>query len=117
MEIYVGSIPFKWKEKNIEELFAPYAAVSNATIIIDKITRQNKGFGFVTIIDESSAYQAIEALNGREVEGRILKVSESKPKQQGEGTKRNDKKSQIDSKSKMHVKPKKKLPPWLRKEY
>ncbi|MEY3420036.1 MAG: hypothetical protein RIR48_316, partial [Bacteroidota bacterium] len=38
MEIYIGKIPFKWKEKNLEELFAPFFAVSQAIIIIDKIT-------------------------------------------------------------------------------
>lgn len=47
MEIFVGSIPFKFKEKDLIDLFSPYGEVISATIIINKSTRQNKGFGFV----------------------------------------------------------------------
>ena len=52
MDIYVGSIPFKWKDKNLLELFSPYGEVNEVKIVIDKITRQNKGFGFVTMEDK-----------------------------------------------------------------
>ena len=59
MDIYVGSIPFKWKDKNLLELFSPYGEVNEVKIVIDKITRQNKGFGFVTMEDDAQAKAAI----------------------------------------------------------
>ena len=80
MEIYVGRIPFKWKEKNLEELFSPYSNVTNAVIVIDKITRQNKGFVFVQIEDETSAMKAINALNNMDIDSRNIIVSISNPK-------------------------------------
>lgn len=77
MEIYVGSIPFKWKEKQMQELFESFGEVTSATIIKDKMTRQNKGFGFVTMPDDIQALAAIQALNDQEFLGRkiIVKVS------------------------------------------
>ena len=74
MDIYVGSIPFKWKERHLYELFAPFGEVSETKIIIDKITRQNKGFGFVVIDNAASAKKAVEMLNGRVVNGQKIKV-------------------------------------------
>ncbi len=49
MDIHVGSIPFKWTEKNLIALFEEYGEVESAKIVIDKITRQNKGFAFVNM--------------------------------------------------------------------
>lgn len=77
MQIYVGSIPFKWKEKDLEAIFEPFGTVITAKIVIDKMTRQNKGFGFVEMIDEEGQ-KAIDALNGQEYMGRKIAVSESK---------------------------------------
>jgi len=75
MDIYVGSLPFKIKEKNLQELFEPFGTVTSVKIVIDHISRQNKGFGFVTMPDDKEAAQAIESLNGTEVMGREIIVS------------------------------------------
>jgi RNA recognition motif-containing protein len=118
MDIYIGSIPFKWKDKNLLDLFEPYGEVLSAKIIIDKITRQNKGFGFVTMTDDAAAQNAIKSLNGTEIEGRNIIVNPSMPK--GE-IQRPQRKSPKDtgkiSKEFKSDKHKKSLPPWLRKEY
>ncbi|MBK8625396.1 MAG: RNA-binding protein [Saprospiraceae bacterium] len=117
MDLYVGSIPFKWKDKNLEELFEQFGEVTSAKIIIDKITRQNKGFGFVTMADEHKAQIAISALHGIEIEGRPIIVNPSLPKgefQKPQRTSPAAKKKPIEFKSEKH---KKTLPPWLRKEY
>ena len=119
MDIYVGSIPFKWKDKNLYELFEPFGEVISANIIIDKITRQNKGFGFVAMAIDKEAEKAIAALNGSEYEGRSIVVSPSLPKgeiQKPQRQKRdfNPPKKIMEFKSDKH---KKSLPPWLRKEY
>lgn len=117
MDLYVGSIPFKWKDKNLEELFEQYGEVTSAKIIIDKITRQNKGFGFVTMPDDHKASIAISALHGMEFDGRAIVVNESIPKSDSPKPSRTaapQRKKPIEFKSDKH---KKSLPPWLRKEY
>ncbi|HYG37052.1 MAG TPA: RNA-binding protein [Cytophagales bacterium] len=80
MDIFVGSLPFKLKETQLRELFEKYGEVVSAKIIIDKISRQNKGFGFVEMPDEAAALAAIKELNGTEVEGRAIVVSKSEKK-------------------------------------
>ena len=80
MDIYVSSLPFKLKEAQLRETFEAYGEVTSATIIIDKITRQNKGFGFVEMPNEREAYQAIKALHGSEMDGRKIIVSQSQGK-------------------------------------
>jgi RNA recognition motif-containing protein len=77
MDIYVGSLPFKMKEAELREIFEKYGEVSSAKIIIDKMTRQSKGFGFVEMPDEAQAKDAIANINGQEVLGRELVVNES----------------------------------------
>jgi RNA recognition motif-containing protein len=80
MDIFVGSLPFKLKESQLRELFESYGEVSSVTIIIDNITRQNKGFGFVQMPDDRQAQKAIKELNGSEISGRTIIVSKSEGK-------------------------------------
>jgi RNA recognition motif-containing protein len=80
MDIFVGSLPFKLKEKELQELFEAYGEVTSTKIIIDKISRQNKGFGFIEMPDEAAARQAIANLNGSEVMGRAIIVNTAQPK-------------------------------------
>lgn len=82
MDIYVGSIPFKWKQIDVETLFSEYGEVTSVKIIIDNITRQNKGFCFVTMLSTEDAQRAIKALDGTEHLGRNIKVSISEPNKQ-----------------------------------
>ncbi len=77
MDIYVGSLPFKMKEEDLREIFEKYGEVSSAKIIIDKMTRQSKGFGFVEMPDDAAAKDAIAKLHGQEIMGRALIVNES----------------------------------------
>ncbi len=84
MDIFVGSLPFKLKEEQLKALFLQYGEVDSVSIVIDKITRQNKGFGFVVMPRNTEAYAAIEALNGYEILGRALIVNESAPKKDTE---------------------------------
>ena len=80
MDIFVGSLSFKLKESELREAFEKFGEVSSAKIIIDKITRQSKGFGFVEMPDEEQAKLAISELNGVEMYGRPLVVNESQKK-------------------------------------
>jgi RNA recognition motif-containing protein len=81
MDIFAGSLPFKLSEEDLKKLFEQYGEVTSAKIIIDKITRQNKGFGFIEMPNEEDALKAIEALNGFEVLGRQIVVNKSEKKE------------------------------------
>jgi RNA recognition motif-containing protein len=83
MDIFVGSLSFKLKESELREAFEKFGTVSSAKIIIDKITRQSKGFGFVEMPDEEEARLAISQLNGADMYGRPLVVNESQKKEAG----------------------------------
>ncbi len=80
MDIFVGSLPFKLKEQELQVLFEAYGEVESAKIIIDKQTRQNKGFGFVVMPNEEQARQAIAHINGSEVMGRTIVANTAQPK-------------------------------------
>lgn len=80
MDIYVGSIPFKWNEARLREIFEEFGEVESTKIVIDKMTRQNKGFGFVMMPNDDEARNAIKALDGTEIDGRTIIVNISAPK-------------------------------------
>ncbi len=86
MDIFVGSLPFKFKEKDLEELFSAFGEVLSVKIIIDKATRQNKGFGFVEMKDRPAGLKAIRELDGSEHLGRAIVVSEAQKNSTGEAT-------------------------------
>ena len=78
MKLYVGNLPFSVDEEGLKKLFEGYE-VAEAALIKDKFSGRSKGFGFVTIEDEEASKKAISEMNGKDVEGRELKVSEAKP--------------------------------------
>lgn len=84
MDIFVGSIPFKYTEKDLTRIFEEFGKVSSATIVIDKKTRQNKGFGFVEMPNAKEALKAIKALDGSDQLGRAIIVSEAQKNKEGE---------------------------------
>jgi len=77
-KVYVGNLPFSVDDNSLKELFSQYGEVTEAVVIQDRDSRRSKGFGFVTFTDEESAKKAIEAMNGKEVDGREIKVNEAK---------------------------------------
>jgi len=88
MKIYVGNLPFSMDNEALMELFKEFGEVEEATVVTDRDTGRSRGFGFVTMPDGGEANKAIEAINGREVDGRDLKVNEARPKKQGGGGRR-----------------------------
>lgn len=80
MTIYVGNISFKVKENDLESVFAEYGTVDSVKIIKDKISKKSKGYGFIEMDNESEVENAINSLNGKEVDGRALKVHKAHPK-------------------------------------
>ncbi|HLU52376.1 MAG TPA: RNA-binding protein [Acidimicrobiia bacterium] len=73
--IYVGNLAFGTTSSDLEKLFSEHGQVSSAQVIVDRESGRSRGFGFVEMPDPQSASQAIDALNGRSVDGRTLTVN------------------------------------------
>ncbi len=82
MNIYVGNAPYTLTERELEDLFAEFGAVSSAKIITDRETGRSKGFGFVEMPTQVEAEEAIKNLDGKDVGGRNIKVNEARPREQ-----------------------------------
>ncbi len=76
--LYVGNLTFETDSNDLEQMFAPYGTVTRAQVITDRETRRSRGFGFVEMEAADDARKAIEALNGKQVNGRALTVNEAK---------------------------------------
>ncbi len=81
MNIYVSNLGFNVQDEDLKQLFTGFGDVSSARVIIDKMSNQSRGFGFVEMGDDAAAQRAIEELNGVMTDGRQLKVVEARPRE------------------------------------
>jgi cold-inducible RNA-binding protein len=84
-KLYVGNLSYSIDDAALKQLFEPHGAVTSATVIMDRESGRSKGFGFVEMGSDQEAQAAIAACNGKEIEGRALKVNEARPKTEGGG--------------------------------
>ncbi len=82
MNIYVSNLGYTVQDAELSQLFSGYGEVTSAKVIIDKMTNQSRGFGFVEMPDDAAAGTAIAELNGKTVEGRAIRVSEARPREE-----------------------------------
>lgn len=82
MNIYVSNLGFAVQDAELSQLFAGYGQVSSAKVILDKFTSQSRGFGFVEMPDDTAANTAITELNGKTIDGRAIKVTEARPREE-----------------------------------
>jgi len=82
MNIYVSNLGFSVNDQDLKNLFAAYGTVSSAKVIMDKMTSQSRGFGFVEMPDEEAAKKALNELNGSMADGRSIKVTEARPREE-----------------------------------
>ena len=78
-KIYVGNLPFSASDDDIRTLFGTHGDVQSVNLITDRETGRPRGFGFVEM-DDSGADAAISALDGKDMDGRALKVNEARPR-------------------------------------
>jgi cold-inducible RNA-binding protein len=83
MKIYVGNMSYNVNSEELRTMFAEFGGVESAEVIIDRSTNRSKGFGFVEMSDDEEAKAAINGLNGKEMDGRTLNVSEARPRAEG----------------------------------
>ena len=85
MNIYVGNLPYTFTSSDLENVFTPYGEVSSAQVIMDRATGRSRGFGFVEMADDAAGREAIEKLDGSDLDGRRLTVNEARPRQERGG--------------------------------
>ncbi len=78
-KLYVGNLSYGTTEDNLKESFSQAGTVESATVIIDKMSGRSKGFGFVEMATDEEAQKAIEMWDGKEIDGRTIKVNEARP--------------------------------------
>ena len=81
VKLYVGNISFNMTEQDLEDEFGHYGQVSSASIVTDRETGRSRGFAFVEMDSSEAAQAAIQALNGKDIDGRPLTVNEARPKE------------------------------------
>ena len=77
--IYVGNLPWSATQEGVESLFRPYGEVLSVKLVSDRETGRARGFGFVEM-EDADAINAIAALDGKEFEGRALRINKAEPK-------------------------------------
>ncbi len=85
MKLYVGNLSYATTEDDLRQLFGAYGSPDSVTVITDRGTGRSKGFGFVEYSKDEEARAAMSALNGREIDGRSLTVSEARPRSEASG--------------------------------
>jgi RNA recognition motif-containing protein len=85
MNIYVSNLSFSVQDEDLREFFVEYGEVTSAKVITDRETGKSRGFGFVEMSDDEAAKKAIAELDQATVDGRTIRVTEAKPKEDNGG--------------------------------
>lgn len=85
MNIYVSNLSFNVEDEDLRGFFEEYGEIKSAKVITDKFTQKSRGFGFVEMVDEEAGQKAIKELDGAQVEGRAIRVTIAKPREEKTG--------------------------------
>jgi len=100
-KLFVAGLPYSMTDDELRDLFVEYGTVASAQVITDRETNRSKGFGFVEMSTEDESKNAIQGLNGKDVNGRPLTVNEARPREDRPrpsfGGGRNDRNDRRDS--------------------
>ncbi len=80
-KLYVGNLPYSTDDAILQNFFEGAGPVASARVIIDRATGRSKGFGFVEMNTDEDAQKAVSQLDGKEIDGRKVRVSEAKPQE------------------------------------
>jgi cold-inducible RNA-binding protein len=84
-KLYVGNLNYSTTESGLSELFGEFGEVASVNLITDRMSGRSKGFAFVEMAEYEAAQEAVNQLNGKEVDGRSIKVEEARPKRENQG--------------------------------
>jgi len=80
-KLYIGNLAFDVTNKDLEEVFTPIGACDSVAVVTDRATGQSRGFGFVEMSSNGDAQRAIQELDGKEIKGRAIRVSEARERE------------------------------------
>ena len=80
-KLLVGNLSFNFTENDLNDAFAAFGTVTETNLMMDRTTGRPRGFGFVTMASPAEAEKAIEAMNGKEMDGRALTVNVARPRE------------------------------------
>ena len=83
MNMYVGNLSYDTTEEELRKEFEAFGKVDSVNVIKDKFTDKSRGFAFVEMSNDAEAKAALAALNGKDIKGRQLAVSEARPREEG----------------------------------
>jgi len=81
-KLFVGNLSFNATENQLQDLFGAHGTVTEVDLIMDKFSGRPRGFGFVTMESKEAAEAAIQALNGKQLDGRAMTVNEARPREE-----------------------------------
>ena len=84
-KLFVGNLSFNTTENDLQDTFAAHGTVIEANLMMDRDSGRPRGFGFVTMSTPEEAEAAINALNGKSIDGRALTVNVAKPREERSG--------------------------------
>ena len=84
-KLFVGNLSFNTTENDLQDAFAAHGTVTEANLMTDRATGRPRGFGFVTMSSPQEAQEAINAVNGANLDGRNLTVNEARPREERSG--------------------------------
>ncbi|MGC9941765.1 MAG: RNA-binding protein [Verrucomicrobiota bacterium] len=84
-KLFVGNLSFNTTENDLQDAFTAYGTVSEANLVMDRMTNQPRGFAFITMGSAEEAQKAIDGLNGREISGRAISVNVARPREERSG--------------------------------
>ena len=87
-KLFVGNLSFNVTENDLNDAFAAYGTVTETNLMMDRTSGRPRGFGFVTMSTAEEAQKAIDALNGKELDGRAITVNVARPREESGGGRR-----------------------------
>jgi len=85
-KLFVGNLSFNTTENDLQDMFAAHGTVLETNLMMDRETGRPRGFGFITMSGPEEAEAAIQALNGKSIDGRALTVNIAKPREERTGS-------------------------------
>jgi cold-inducible RNA-binding protein len=83
--LYVGNLSYSTTSPDLSELFGAIGEVVSVNLMMDRMSGRSRGFAFVEMAEQDTAQEAINQLNGKDVDGRAIKVAEARPKRDDRG--------------------------------
>jgi RNA recognition motif-containing protein len=84
-KLHVGNLGFEVTSEELQALFTTVGPTNSVTVLMDRATGQSRGFGFVEMTSNADAQKAVQQLDGKDLKGRAIKVSEARERSSGSG--------------------------------